>query len=139
MTGAGPLVAVVLLLGALGVAVARPRGLPEASAAVPAAGVVVALGVVTPPAAWAETTTLLPVVAFLAAVLALAHLCDAVCVRVHPPGELGVGAAACLEPDQPAGVHRERAVLLAFCGSHDPALGHGRGDRVRGAAPVLRC
>ena len=61
----------------LGFAVVRPRGLPEAVAAVPAAAVVVALGLVSPHAAWAETQKLLPVVAFLVAVLALSHLCDA--------------------------------------------------------------
>ncbi|GEC02585.1 arsenic transport integral membrane protein ArsB [Streptomyces spinoverrucosus] len=60
----------------LGWAVLRPFGLPEAVVAVPAAGLAVATGAISPDHALHEIERLAPVVGFLAAVLVLAHFCE---------------------------------------------------------------
>jgi arsenical pump membrane protein len=66
------LVAVVLLF-----AVVRPYRLPEVVVAAPAAAVAVGVGLVTPSQAWDEVREMAPTVGFLAAILVLAHLADA--------------------------------------------------------------
>jgi arsenical pump membrane protein len=68
-------VAVVLLVLSLAVAVIRPFNGSEAVIAVPAAGILVALGVVPASAAGNTLRELAPTVGFLAAILVFGHLC----------------------------------------------------------------
>jgi arsenical pump membrane protein len=69
-------VALLALAVVLGFAVARPRGLSEAVAAVPAALIVIAIGAISTQQAAKQITDLSGVVGFLGAVLVLAKLCD---------------------------------------------------------------
>ena len=70
--------AVVRLARLLAVRIARPRDLPEAVAAVPAAaGIALALGLISPADAEQSVIALAPTIGFLAAVLVIAHLVEA--------------------------------------------------------------
>ena len=69
--------AAALLLGTLWFAVAAPKGLPEVTAAAPAAAIAVLTGLVPLGVALDEVRAVAPTVGFLAAVLVLAELCDA--------------------------------------------------------------
>ena len=68
--------AALLLVATLVSAVVRPWGLPEALIAVPAAGLLLVLGVLPLSQAGTEATSLAPTIGFLAAILVLANLCD---------------------------------------------------------------
>jgi arsenical pump membrane protein len=70
------IVSLALLAATLGFAVLRPRGLPEAVLAVPAAAIVLGLGMLSQHEVRSEIRGLAPTVAFLAAVLVLAELAD---------------------------------------------------------------
>jgi arsenical pump membrane protein len=72
----GETVALISLVTVLAWAVTRPRGWPEAVAAVPAAVILIAAGALPVSEAITEARLLGPVIGFLAAILVLAHLCD---------------------------------------------------------------
>ena len=66
----------VLLAAVLATAITRPKWLPEAAAAGPAAVVVIVTGALPWPQARTEASRLLPVLVFLGAILVLGHVCQ---------------------------------------------------------------
>ena len=66
----------LLLIATLACAIVRPKGVPEALVAVPAAALLLLLGVLPLSQAGTEAKSLAPTIGFLAAVLVLANMCD---------------------------------------------------------------
>lgn len=75
-SAAAEIVSLVLLAATLSFAIVRPRGLPEAVAAAPAAMIALAVGAVGLDGARAVVAELAPTVVCLVAILVLADLCD---------------------------------------------------------------
>ena len=81
-----------LLILVLAFAVIRPRGLPEAIGAVPAAIVVVSIGALSGHEALSEIRQLLPVVLFLPAILVVGDMCEAAGVFRWAGEQMGRGS-----------------------------------------------
>ncbi|PYE15397.1 arsenite efflux membrane protein ArsB [Williamsia limnetica] len=110
-------VSLLLLVAALAFAVWRPRGLPEATVAVPAALGVVALGVVDADRAWSEITALASTVLFLAALLVLSYACSVLGVFTWLAAVIARRASPGHESGSPGGDKRasgHRLLALVF-------------------------